>query len=87
MEWQLIETAPKDRLIIVGKLDRTLTGCHFAFDIWAHIHCAYWADGYALPFDSERGEDSTPFLNEDEQPTHWMEIPKLNNLTQDYKEE
>jgi hypothetical protein len=27
-----------------------------------------------LPFDSERDENGTPFLPDDELPTHWMEL-------------
>lgn len=72
MEWKLIETAPKDDgIILIAR-----QGC--IPDIWEYVHASYWSvSNWYLPFDSQRFEEGTPFLGEDEQPTHWAPLPKF----------
>ena len=67
-DWKPIESVPKEDLVLLGRLEN---------GILAWSQPGYWADGWALPFDSERGEDCTPFLGDEEQPTHWLcRVPK-----------
>ena len=67
--WKPISEAPKNQIIIVAKFGHYI-------GTWDFIHAAYWADGWALPFNSYRDDVGTPFLGKDEQPTHYMELPK-----------
>lgn len=61
------EDTPKDgRLLNIGKW----TGVNFEW-----IHAAFLiGDEWHLPFDSERDENGTPVLSQDEQPTHYKEL-------------
>jgi hypothetical protein len=69
MQWQPIETALKDGDIIL-----VMRKVGFSLE---YIHASYWCgNGWYLPFDSERDSDGTPLLGENEQPTHWMLLPK-----------
>lgn len=79
-EWQPIETAPipTEGLIIIAKFNPPL-------EIPEWLHASYWADGWALPFDSERDENGTPFLDDEDKPTHWLPLPKFPRPTSNNK--
>ena len=69
MQWRPIATALRDGDIIL--VTRVVD---FSLE---YIHASYWCgNGWYLPFDSERDIGGTPLLGENEQPTHWMPLPK-----------
>jgi len=44
--------------------------------VFEWIQVAYLCEGlWFLPFDSERDENGTPYLGEDDKPTHYQELP------------
>ena len=68
MDWQPIDTAPKDgRSILVYGLPKDIEGVRFTAP---GVHAAYWDSidsSYCLKGASWLG----PFI----EPTHWMELP------------
>lgn len=66
MEWQPIETAPKDGSRILGYTPS-----------WEpHIVCLYWKDFQQDDPEFEHGGFVDDFINETFYPTHWMPLPE-----------
>ncbi len=63
-----LERLKDGRLVNIGKW----TGVNFE---WVHVAFLI-GDEWHLPFDSERDENGTPVLNDNDNPTHYAELPE-----------
>lgn len=70
MGWRDIKSAPKDGTLILVAI--------FELGEIKFAQMAFYLRGWALPFDGERDEAGTPYM--DKQPTHWQHvITETNN--------
>ena len=70
MEWQPIETAPKDGTILIGKIPNESP------DLNREIKWAFgWCSLYKWEWAGMR-KATWLKLNEEHQPTHWQPLPK-----------
>lgn len=60
--WQPIETAPKDKAVLCANQEDV-------FIAWYQTETEHWSLG-SLAYDDEK------LLMEDDEPTHWMPLPK-----------
>ena len=76
MEWQPIETAPKDETIILANFSNAclLTG---APHVWTATYVTEWCDldGNKVEEEPQWNECSFAAQNKNGEPTHWMPLP------------
>jgi len=75
-DWKPIETCPKNRPVILANFDAMcLLAC--APHVWTATLVTDWVDGDGNPVDNEErwNECSHAAMNENGEPTHWMELP------------
>jgi len=79
MNWQPIETAPKDGTPVLIKSYNQVSIAVYNAEIFCNWQCCYLAQLWSAGWEGHKTDHALPL------PTHWMPLPKVATKNRDYE--